>query len=136
MNELAIFKGKLDLSDIEKKLLPFDINSDDLVHHSFFKKIYLRTLFIPKRCIIIGKRHRHSTCNILLKGSLILYMGGDKPVKKVEAPFVFESEPGVKKMAYTCSDVMFANVHPTSLTNLEDIEKKFIIPEEEYRRVT
>jgi hypothetical protein len=141
MSELVVFKeqlevslGKeLDLEGLEKVMKPFDMHTDDMTNHQFFKGIYVRTIFVPKGWIIIGKRHRHETCNILLKGELSLYMGKDLPVKRLKAPCMFPSEPGTKKMAYIHDDILFANVHPTSLTNVDDIERKFIIPEKEYK---
>ncbi|KKL05212.1 hypothetical protein LCGC14_2608290, partial [marine sediment metagenome] len=82
--------------------------------------------------IIIGKRHRFETCNIVLQGKISIYMGEDIPVKTIEAPCIFNSQPGVKKMGYTHEDTIFLNIHPTSEKNLDKIEAEFIIPEDEF----
>ena len=102
-----------------------------LVHH-FAEGVYVRELHIPADTWIMGKRHRHETINILLKGSLSLYMGPGIPAKKIESPMVFNSKPGVKKFAYIHEDTVFLNIHPTKERDLEKIEQEFIISEEEW----
>jgi len=129
---LQIFKKKLDLVDLEKTLATFD-QVEAPVTHNFSKGVYVRELFIPKDSIIIGKRHRYETCNIILKGDISIYMGEDLPVKRLKAPCIFNSEPGTKKMGYTHEDTIFCNVHPTDERDLDKIEEEFIITEEEYQ---
>lgn len=129
--ELAIFKKQLSLVDLEKELLKLP-QIDAPVTHNFADGIYVRELFIPKDSLIIGKRHRYETCNILLQGDLSIYMGPDIPVKRIKAPCIFNSKPGTKKMAYIHEDTIFVNVHPTKETDLEKIEDEFIISEEEF----
>ena len=59
-------------------------------------------------------------------------MGEDVPVKRIEAPAIFTSPPFSKKMVYTHEDTIFLNVHPTEERDLDEIERQFIITEEEY----
>ncbi len=131
MNDLEIFKGQLSLYELEKKLSKME-QVDIPLDHIFSGGVYIRQISVPKGTIIIGKRHRHETCNILIKGVLVLYMGEDVPTQKIEGPFLFTSPPGTKKMAYCQEDAVFLNIHPTTETDLEKIEKEFIIPEEEF----
>ena len=131
MNEIAIFKNQLTLKDLENEL----INHEQVeipTTHNFMGGVYIREIFVPKDTLIIGKRHRHETCNMVLKGKLSVYMGRDLPVKHIEGPCIFPSEPGAKKMGYSHTDVIFVNIHPTEETDLDKIEAEFIIPEEEY----
>ena len=130
-NELAIFKRKLDLIDLENAFSQLPQVETEL-KHNFSHGIYVRELFIPKDTIIIGKRHRYETCNIVLKGEISIYMGEDIPVKRLKAPCIFNSEPGVKKMGYTHEDTIFVNIHPTHERNVEKIEDEFIISEAEF----
>lgn len=129
--ELEIFKSQLQLKELENELLKME-QVEIPTTHTFSGGVYLRQIFIPKGTIIIGKRHRHETCNILLSGSLILYMGEDVPTQRIDGPFLFTSAPNTKKMAYCVEDAVFVNIHPTKETDLEKIEQEFIIPEEEY----
>ena len=102
------------------------------VEHEFADGVYSRKMNVPANSLVIGKMHRFSTYNILLKGSCSIYAGENLPVKKIEAPFTFTSEPGTKKIAYFHEDSTWINIHPTEETNIDEIEKEFIIPEEEF----
>ena len=130
---LTIFKKQLSLVDLEKELLKLP-QVEAPVKHSFAPGVYIRELFIPKDSLIIGKRHRYETCNILLKGELSIYMGPGIPVKRIKAPCIFNSRPGTKKMGYSHEDSIFVNIHPTNETDLEKIEDEFIISEEEFQQ--
>jgi hypothetical protein len=105
------------------------------VFHNFAPGVYIREMHAEKGTVILGKRHRYETCNILLKGSLLLYTGNGNSNKTIKAPMIFNSNPGVRKLALVLEDTIFLNVHPTDETDLEIIEDKFIIPEEEYLMV-
>lgn len=134
MDELTIFKKKLDLADLETEFLklPDEMQVETPLVHHFADGVYVRELLIPKGTIIIGKRHRFETCNILLQGKISLYMGENIPVKTLKAPAIFNSKPGTKKMGFTHEDTIFLNIHPTSEKDLDKIEEEFIIPEEEF----
>jgi len=131
MNDIEIFKSKLSLKELENKLAQIE-QIDIPLTHVFSGGVYLRQIEIPKGSIIIGKRHRHETCNMLLKGVLILYMGENVPTRRIEGPYLFTSPPLTKKMAYCEEDAIFLNIHPTKETDLKKIENEFIITENEY----
>jgi hypothetical protein len=99
--------------------------------HIFSGGVYLREVDIPMGTLAIGKRHRRETCNILMKGSLVIYAGGGKKPVRIDAPFLFTSEAGTKKVVYALEDCTFITIHPTSSTDLDEIEKEFITPEDE-----
>ena len=132
MNE--IIKKEFGLKDIENKMLEFPQIDAPLTHH-FSEGVYVRELFIPKDSLIMGKRHRFETCNILLKGKLAMYNGRGKPSTIIEAPLIFNSKPGVKKFAYAIEDTIFLNIHPTKEKDPEKIEEIFIISEEEFEQI-
>lgn len=106
------------------------------LEHIFSGGVYVRQMMAPAGHVAIGKRHRHETCNMILKGEVSVYMGEDEPAKRIKAPFLFTSAPMTKKMCYFHEDSIFVNVHPTNETDLEKIENEFIIPEEEYLLLT
>lgn len=123
--------NKYSLYDLEKVLSQLP-QVDGPLEHYFADGIYIRQLRIPEDSIIIGKRHRHETCNILLKGTISIFMGRNLPAKKLVAPCIFNSKPMTKKMAYAHTDALFLNIHPTTETDFKKIEQEFIIPEDEY----
>lgn len=117
--------------ELERYLSTLPQVPEELNHH-FIGGVYIRELKIPKGSLIIGKRHKFSTCNILMKGKMALYSEETELVDIISGPFIFESKPLVKKMAYILEDCIFMNLHPTKKKDINEIEKDFIIPEQEY----
>ena len=132
MNEIEVFAKQLSLEKIENNMLKHE-QVDIPLEHTFSGGIYIRQIFIPKGTIIMGKRHRYETCNILVSGELSIYMGEGVPMNRIKGPLLFTSKPYTKKLAYCHEDAIFMNIHPTKETDLEKLEKQFIIPEEEYK---
>jgi hypothetical protein len=112
------------LYDLEKELMKLPQTEEKLYHH-FMGGVYIRELHIPAGSLIIGKRHRGKTCNMLMKGRMALYNEADGSVTEISAPLVFESEPLTKKMAFCFSDCVFMNIHPTTETDIDKIEQIF-----------
>lgn len=98
------------------------------VTHHFADGIYGREMLIPAGTILTGKIHRFSTLNLLLKGDITVTT--PEGVRRIQAPAIFVSPPGCKKVGYAHTDVIWVNVHPTKLTDVAAIEQKFIVPEE------
>jgi len=141
MDDLAVTKIFTDIAgkypslyDLEKEMAkwPGATTDEGNVDHIFSGGVYIRQLIMPKDTLAIGKRHRYETCNMLLKGEVSVYMGGDMPPQRIKAPFQWTSLPMKKKLVYFHEDSIFCNLHPTKETDLVEIEKHFIIPEEEY----
>ncbi len=136
-NEVA--KGKLKVIDVEKaiqqKLTEDWVEPEYSTTHQFFGGIYVRVLKMPKDTLMTGARHRFSTCNILLEGSLSVFMEDGTGVRKMEAPCIFESEKHIKKLIYCHEDVTFVTVHPSKETDIKKLESFFTISEEEYAGV-
>lgn len=129
---LEVFKKHLySLVDLENELLKLD-QFDIPTTHTFMGGVYARQIIMPKGSLIIGKRHRHKTCNVVVSGKVSIYMGDDVPILNIDSPFfMFESAAGVKKMLYAHTDTVFTTFHPTEETDLDKLEQQFIIPEEE-----
>jgi len=131
MKELELFKQQLDLKVIEAEMKehePVEIPET----HTFAGGVYIREIFIPAGTLIMGKRHRGKTCNILMKGELLLYVSEEDKPAHIKGPLVFESPANAKKLAFCLSDAVFMNIHPTEKTDLKEIEEEFIITEEEF----
>ena len=131
MLDLSVLKDHLPLSVLEKALLELD-QAEYEMNHTFSEGLYARQRFAKAGTLIIGKRHRRETMSILLKGTLSVYMDKDGPVKHIEAPCIWVTKAGSKRMTYSHTDTLLVTIHPTKETDLEKIETEFVIPEEEY----
>ena len=100
------------------------------ITHHFTEGLYTRVMRAAEGTIIVGKRHRNKTLNILMQGEMSIYLDDDKKATIMKAPHIFESEAGVSKTIYAVTDIVMANVHVTNETDLDRLEDEFIIPEE------
>lgn len=98
----------------------------EMTHH-FAEGVYGREMSIKAGTMLTGKVHRFSTLNILLEGDITVTTPDG--MRRIQAPAVFVSPPGCKKVGYAHADTRWINVHPTKLTDLSAIEAKFIEPE-------
>lgn len=94
--------------------------------HHFAPGIYTRELFIPAGTVLTGKIHRHEIMNVLVSGTIRVTT--DDGIETLTGPMIFNSQAGTKKAGYTETDVIWLNIHPTELTDLEEIEREFIAP--------
>ena len=125
--------SNMDLVELENAMVATNETIDFNVEHMFVDGMYIRTLYIPAGSVIVGKRHRHKTLNILLKGKMIINDGVES--YELEAPFMAESLPYTKKAGHALEDSIWCNIHVTKETDLEKIEEEFIIPEEDYKNL-
>ena len=119
------------LFDIEQSLKAMP-QADLPVEHEFADGIYLRKMSAPANSLIIGKRHRYRTMNILLEGEVTYYGGESIPCMRVKAPATFTSDALTRKLLFFHQDSVFATVHPTDETDPGEIVKQFTIPEAEF----
>lgn len=101
---------------------------DAPVTHHFAHGVYGRELFIPAGSVLTGKMHRYATLNVLVMGEITVTT--PEGVKRIKAPAIFTSPPMTKKVGFAHTDVVWLNVHPTHLQDVDAIEQKFIAPEE------
>ncbi len=135
MKELDIFMEKLGVERVESQMIEVidELNNLPQVEmpltHHFADGQYVRELFMPKGSFIIGHRHRFSTVNFLLKGKISVYQGEDGEILHLEAPVIWTSQAGVRKMLYIHEDAVGANAHPSSETDLGKLRDIFTIPD-------
>lgn len=97
------------------------------VEHHFADGVYGRAMHIPAGTVLTGKVHRFSTLNVLVQGEITVTT--PTGMQRLVAPAIFTSPPGCKKAGFAHTDVIWLNVHPTKLTDVDAIEAKFIEPE-------
>lgn len=89
------------------------------VTHFFEHGNYIRTMFIPKGQLFIGRVHRYGHIVKLISGKAFLIEEAGKQLK--EAPTEMLTKPGYQTVAYTLSDVVAQTVHPNP-DELRDVQ--------------
>lgn len=97
------------------------------VHHHFSDGMYARELRIPKGAVLTGKIHRKAHLNVLAKGEISVLT--EHGVRRLTAPCVIESFPGIKRAGWAHEDTVWITFHATRETDLEKIEAEFIAPD-------
>jgi quercetin dioxygenase-like cupin family protein len=92
--------------------------------HNFAEGVYVREIFIPKGSLIVGKIHKHSHPNFLMKGEVSVLT--EEGPKRLKAPLSMISPAGTKRVVYAHEDTVWITVHVTKKTNLKKIEKDII----------
>jgi len=94
------------------------------VKHHFIDGVYMRELHIPAGTLLTGKIHNKENFSILASGTLRITNGTDSMI--ISAPHVMSDKPGIKRMGYAETDVVFINVIKTDLTDIDEIEKELV----------
>lgn len=119
---------------LEETLKQYEQLPEQLSHH-FAGGVYARELLIPKGAVIVGKIHRHAHLNFLMKGDISVLT--EHGVKRLKAPAIISSAPGIKRSGYAHEDTIWITVHVTEETDLETIEAQMICKTfEEFERLT
>lgn len=108
---------------LEEMLRGFPQLPEQLTHH-FADGVYARELHIPKDAVIVGKIHRHAHLNFLMKGDISVLT--EHGIKRIQAPAVITSAPGIKRAGYAHEETIWITVHATEETDLEKIEDQVI----------
>lgn len=97
------------------------------LQHTFAPGVYVRTIFIPAGCVLVGKIHKHEHANILSQGHVeVLTENGGR--EELRGPLVMVSKPGTKRAVYAHTDTVWTTIHPTDKTDLAEIEEETISP--------
>lgn len=116
-------KLRASISEIEEMLKNMPQLEMEIRHH-FGKGVYGREMRMPKHSLVVGKIHKYENLNVLSQG--IVTVVSIDGVVKLTAPATFVASPGVKRILFAHSDVVWTNFHGTSETDLEKIEAEFI----------
>jgi hypothetical protein len=100
------------------------VEPDCPLKHHFAPGAYGREIFIPKDSLIVGKIHKHSHLNMLMKGRVSVLT--EEGPKMLEAPLTMVSPAGTKRVVYTHEDTVWVTVHLTNETDLGKIEDEVI----------
>lgn len=113
--DLSTFQlGKIEKLEAEMLMIP---QVTTLLTHHFAPGVYLREIEMPAGAFIIGHEHKTEHLNIVLSGKAIVMAEG--VIHHIEAPYIFKSNAGVRKVLYIIETMRWATVHPTDETNIE-----------------
>lgn len=112
-------------AEIKKFLRETDTPEPDLpLTHHFAPGAYGRQIFIPKDTLVVGKIHKHAHLNMVMQGNVTV--GTEDGVAYIQAPAVFVSNPGTKRVVYAHEDTLWVTVHVTDSQDLDVIEDQII----------
>lgn len=122
----------VDGKDIREKVLRLeaalmaDGDGQELpVQHHFSRGVYARELFIPKGVVLVGKIHRFSQINIVLKGDISVLT--ESGVRRLKAGDMFVSPAGIKRAGYAHEDTTWLTIHGSNETDPDKLEAELIV---------
>ena len=90
--------------------------------HLFAPGVYWREIKMFKDTILIGREHAQTHFNVILEGSASVLIEGEEHL--IEAPCVFVSEAGVRKILHIHEDMRWATIHanPSGTEDIDQLE--------------
>jgi hypothetical protein len=116
-----------DIIQLQSLMLKGDTIELETRHH-FSDGLYARELFIPAGVCLVGALHKTKHLYTVVKGKCRVATQFENI--EIEAPFMGETIPGTKRVIYAETDCVWITYHPTELTNVEEIEKAILEPED------
>ena len=112
----------LGLQDVMMEM-PSTLDQFKLTHH-FAPHVYAREMLLPKGHTIVGKIHKHSHLNIIIKGSVTV--STEEGNKELTGGDIFTSYAGTKRAVFAHEDTIWITIHVTNETDLDKIENEII----------
>ena len=98
----------------------------ETIHH-FSDGIYARELRIPAGVCIVGALHKTRHFMMVSKGRCSIATHEGSTV--VEAPYMVETQPGIKRVVYAETDTVMITFHVTNETDIEKIAEQILVQE-------
>lgn len=98
----------------------------ETIHH-FSDGIYARELRIPAGVCIVGALHKTKHFMMVSKGKCSIATHEGSTV--VEAPYIIETQPGIKRVVYAETDTVMTTFHVTNETDIEKIAEQILVQE-------
>ena len=123
MSNLAELGAMPEILRIEQELLQMPQVELPIEHYQI-DGVYARSMFIPAGTILTGKIHNFESIAILAKGRIRITNGTESYI--ISEGHIMIDQPGVKRLGYAETDVIFITVHRTDNTEIEAIEKELV----------
>jgi hypothetical protein len=88
--------------------------------HRFTPGLYTREMRVPAGVMCTGAIHKTEHISIFLEGRMLI-PDGNGGSKEIVAPIVETAQPGIKRVGVALEDVRWITVHPTELTDVDEI---------------
>ena len=89
--------------------------------------VYTREMLGLKDSIVVGAKHKKECINIISEGTVYVYNELTETPNKYEAPSVFVTSPGSRKIIYGLTDYVIINVFHTHKTTIKEAIKDCIV---------
>lgn len=120
MSNLAELGTMPEILRIEQEILKMPQVELPIEHYQI-DGVYARSMFIPAGTILTGKIHNFESIAILAKGRIRITNGTESYI--ISEGHIMVDKPGVKRLGYAETDVVFITVHKETTKELKDIEK-------------
>jgi hypothetical protein len=98
----------------------FDVQQGMPLKHLFAPGAYGRQITVPKDHWVIGKIHKHSHLNFLMRGRVAVLT--EDGLMVMEAPFSFVSRVGAKRLVLALEETVWAEVIAKDYSEVPEIE--------------
>jgi len=95
-------------------------------HHYFGGGVYEREIIVPANTLITGKIHLTEHLAKLVSGTMSIF--SEDEAGTYTGPVTFVSKPGVKRIGYARTDVVFSTFHAVGdETDIEALEHYLVV---------
>ena len=120
---------------VELQKIMYTMPQLDLEEHTkeyLFGGMYMRMLFRPAGCIIVGRTHKKEHFYMVWSGTVEI--ATEQGPVQYTGPCVVEAQPGSKRAVHAVTDAYAGFVVRTDKTVIDEELQKELIEEEEYVR--
>jgi hypothetical protein len=97
--------------------------------HILSPGMYLRQLTIPASTVVVSKRHARQHLCVISKGEALVFT--EDGMTLIRGPHAFVSRAGAKRVLLVTDEIVWATVHRTECTTVEDAERDVLMDEQE-----
>ena len=98
--------------------------AEPITEHYFADGMYCRKVFRTAGTLVVGKVHKKEHFFILVDGDMTIWT--EAGMQRVQAPFVWVSQPGTKRVTLAHTDATAITVHKVNSKNLDEIEDELV----------
>lgn len=128
-HEISAALQSRDIAKAENSMLQLPQAECSVIHH-FGPGLYVREVHMPAGILAIGHAQRFAHLNVFLKGRVRM-LNDDGTTTDLVAPMMFVGKPG-KKAGYVLEDVVWQNIYATDETDIEKLERTFLVKSDEF----
>ena len=97
---------------------------EPITEHTFHGGMYVRKVFRPAGCLIVGKVHKKEHLYFVVFGTIAVTT--DEGARRITGPAMLCSSPGTKRAVYAETDALCMTIHRTDATTVEAAEADIV----------